>query len=155
MLRVLLAVLLSFATLASARASTWTEATTTVRTGTQEMIGATSSSDGTKLAATVWNGYIWTSSDSGETWTPTGSTQEWTGNTQEWRGVTSSSDGTKLAAVTTGPTHGYIYVSTDSGATWTTRSDAQSWFGIASSSDGTKLAACASGGHIYLSLIHI
>ena len=53
------------------------------------------SSDGTKLAAIVSGGNIWTSTDSGETWTEVKPTE----STQGWHGITSSSDGTKLAAV--------------------------------------------------------
>ena len=90
MLRVLLAALLSFASLASVSASTWTEVQT--MESTQKWAKITSSSDGTKLAATVntATGIIWTSWDSGETWTSRA-------NPQNWYGITSSSDGTKLA----------------------------------------------------------
>ena len=58
----------------------------------------TSSSDGTKLAAVVYGGNIWTSTDSGETWTSRASRPDraW------WYGITSSSDGTKLAATVHG-----------------------------------------------------
>jgi hypothetical protein len=58
----------------------------------------TSSSDGAKLAAVVnnaINGNIWTSTDSGATWTEDTSV----GSTKNWYSITSSSDGTKLAAV--------------------------------------------------------
>ena len=89
MLRVLLAALLLFASLASVSASTWTS-----RASTQNWRSITSSSDGTKLAAVVYNGNIWTSTDSGETWTEDTSV----GSTQQWMGITSSSDGRKLAA---------------------------------------------------------
>ena len=53
-----------------------------------------SSSDGTKLAAVVYNGYIYTSSDSGVSWT-----QATTAGTRTWKSIASSYDGTKLAAV--------------------------------------------------------
>ena len=36
---------------------------------TKDWFAITSSSDGTKLAAVAWNGNIWTSTDSGATWT--------------------------------------------------------------------------------------
>ena len=65
----------------------------------------TSSSDGTKLAAVVNGGNIWTSSDSGESWTER---QPTAGTTRNWYSITSSSDGTKLAAVVY---NGYIYKS--------------------------------------------
>jgi hypothetical protein len=60
-----------------------------------------SSSDGTKLVAGTSYAYIYTSVDSGATWTQRGASQGWTS-------VASSSDGTKLAAVS----GGYIYTST-------------------------------------------
>jgi hypothetical protein len=60
-----------------------------------------SSSDGTKLVAAGWGDYIYTSWDSGATWTEKGTRQDWSS-------VASSSDGTKLVAVVNG---GYIYTS--------------------------------------------
>merc|ERR1712159_146860 len=65
--------------------------------GLQKWRSITSSSDGTKLAAVVsdTNGNIWTSTDSGATWTENTST----GSAKDWWSITSSSDGTKLAAV--------------------------------------------------------
>jgi photosystem II stability/assembly factor-like uncharacterized protein len=115
----------------------------------------TSSSDGTKLAAVVAGagGNIYTSTDSGATWT-----QQTASGSRDWRSITSSSDGTKLAAVVN---NGYIYTSTDSGATWTERTNAgggvtgaslnRYWASITSSSDGTKLAAVQAYGYIWTS----
>ncbi|MBF0102389.1 MAG: DUF1566 domain-containing protein, partial [Desulfobacterales bacterium] len=104
-----------------------------------------SSWDGTKLAAVESDGFIYTSTDSGGTWTRTNS-----GN-KAWRSITSSIDGTKLAAVVSGG--GYIYTSTDSGVTWIeqTNSGQRDWYSIASSSDGTFLVAVVRGGSIYRS----
>ena len=105
-----------------------------------------SSSNGTKLAAVVWGGgYIYTSTDSGATWT-----QATSAGSRDWISIASSSDGTKLAAVVY---NGYVYTSTDSGASWTQQSSAGSrrWWSIASSSDGTKLAAVVYNGYIYTS----
>ena len=108
-------------------------------------ISITSSSDGTKLAAVVYGGWIYTSTDSGVNWTERSALGY-------WLSITSSSDGTKLAA---GANGGYIYTSTDSGATWTERQPTagvtRQWYSITSSSDGTKLAAGAYGGYIYTS----
>ena len=103
----------------------------------------TSSSDGTKLAAAVAGGFIYTSTDSGATWTA----QSGSGS-RSWPSITSSSDGTKLAA---GDAGGFIYTSTDSGATWTQQSGpgSRSWYSITSSSNGTKLTASAWNGFIY------
>ena len=54
--RVLLVTLLSLTVLTQVRS-------------TKDWNAITSSSDGTKLAATVYDGDIWTSTDSGATWT--------------------------------------------------------------------------------------
>ena len=104
-----------------------------------------SSSDGSKLAAVVSGGSIYTSSDSGATWT-----EQTAAGSRNWTSIASSSDGSKLAAVVLG---GSLYASSDSGATWTERTTAGSrnWRSIASSSDGSKLAAVVSGGSIYTS----
>ncbi len=103
-----------------------------------------SSSDGTKLVACVYNGQIYTSTNSGVTWTAQ------TSGSQQWSGVASSADGTKLVACTS-VSAGLIYTSTDSGATWTARTSGHSWGGVASSSDGTKLVAWCGQGQIYTS----
>jgi len=90
-------------------------------------------------------GGIYTSTDSGATWTlqsgsPTGA----------WSAIASSSDGTHLAATING---GVIYTSKDSGVTWTSQSGSPTgaWSAIASSSDGTHLDATIYGGGIYTS----
>ncbi|MCA9301739.1 exo-alpha-sialidase, partial [Candidatus Saccharibacteria bacterium] len=96
------------------------------RTNAQNMVGdtenwysITSSSDGTKLAAVVSGGYIYTSTNSGVTWTEATSA-----GSRAWSSITSSSDGTKLAATIGGYDDDYIYTSTDSGATWTEQTSA-------------------------------
>ena len=98
------------------------------------------STDGTKLAAidnAYGGGYIYTSTDSGVTWT-----EQTAAGKRTWKSIASSSDGAKLAAVEGGVTGG-IYTSTDSGVTWTEQTAAgkRTWKSIASSFDGTKLAA--------------
>ena len=100
-----------------------------------------SSSDGTKLAAVAYTDQIYTSSDSGVSFTARDSNRSWIG-------IASSSDGTKLAAVVS---NGQIYTSTDSGVSWTARDSNRDWVGIASSSDGTKLAALFGAAQIYTS----
>ena len=111
-----------------------------------------SSADGTKLAAVEDGGFIYTSTDSGLTWTPRDSERY-------WLGVASSADGTKLVAIDagdgTGP-GGFIYTSSDSGVTWTPRESEREWIGVASSADGAQLIAVdgsgtGSGGFIYIS----
>ena len=121
--------------------------------GSRDWRSVTSSSDGTKLAAVVSNGFIYTSTDSGVTWMKVTNSVVAGGagtTTRNWSGITSSSDGTKLAALVK---NGYIYTSSDSGATWTeqTGSGTRNWEAITSSSDGTKLAAIVQYGFIYTS----
>ena len=137
--------------------ATWTLTGTSV--GVQDWWSVASSADGTKLVAAangggvigggVGDAYIYTSGDSGATWTETGSLQA-------WRSVASSYDGTKLVAVAYGSN---AYTSGDSGTTWTEQiGSVQSWQSVASSSDGTKLVAVAGGlgmgnsGYIYTSI---
>ena len=69
--------------------------------GNQLWASIASSSDGTKLAAVVSGGQIYSSTDSGVTWTA----QE---SSRSWLSIASSSDGTKLAAVVDG---GQIFTS--------------------------------------------
>ena len=87
-------------------------------------------------------GKIYTSTDSGLTWTPQGTNNYWTG-------IASSADGTKLVATSTGA--GQIYVSTDSGITWFPKDSLRAWSAVASSTDGSKLAATVAYGFIYTS----
>jgi photosystem II stability/assembly factor-like uncharacterized protein len=104
----------------------------------------TSSSDGTKLAAVAPSNFIYTSTDSGATWTARPAS-----GSRNWYSITSSSDGTKLAA----SADTYIYTSTDSGASWTGLqvSSVRPILSITSSSDGTKLAAGVVYNYIYTS----
>ena len=111
-----------------------------------------SSADGTKLAAvdeyaSYSDSYIYTSTDSGVTWTA-----QLNSGSRYWSSIASSADGTKLAAVDSN--NGYIYTSTTSGATWSTNGNSSgqhNWTSITSSSDGTKLVAVVSGNYIYTS----
>lgn len=92
-----------------------------------------------QVVAVDYVGYIYTSTDSGVTWTQRESARQ-------WFGVASSSDGTKLVAVVY---FGQIYTSTNSGVTWTPRESNRYWTAVASSSDGTQLVAAVYGGQIY------
>ena len=108
-----------------------------INSGSRDWRSIAMSSDGTKLAAGTHNGYIYTSTDGGNTWTArTGA------GSRYWYSIAMSSDGTKLAAVVSG---GYIYTSTDGGDSWTSRIGAGNryWSSIAMSSDGTRLLAGA------------
>jgi len=123
-------------------------------TSTLNWSSIASSADGTKLVATVNNGFIYTSTNSGATWTLHNSSP--ISSAQYWSSVASSSDGTKLVA-TVGTTpftsaSGQIYTSTDSGSSWTARASSLSWSSVASSADGTKLVAVVNGGYIWTSV---
>lgn len=115
--------------------------------GANQNWGATlvSSSDGTQLAAIIsaGGGHIYTSSDSGVTWTQQT-------NSPFAIFLAASADGTKLVAADT--TH--LYTSSDSGATWTQHATAPGmyeWGPVASSSDGTRLVAVLQNSAIYTS----
>jgi|GEM_PF-1181952 len=90
-------------------------------------------------------GFIYTSSNSGGSWTKTSAPE------LRWLGVDSSSDGTKLAAINYNYDGGYIYTSTNSGTGWIRVDTAgkRQWRSIAISSDGTKLVASTQNGEIY------
>lgn len=114
----------------------------------------TSSSDGDRLVAIVQSGDIWTSSDSGVSWTNvTTGIPSLSG--LGWKSITSSSDGSKLAVIDSN--NGDIFTSSDSGTTWTnvTTGNAsmsgQNWTSITSSSDGNKLAAAVNRSGVWIS----
>src|SRR5439155_21388774 len=113
-----------------------------------------SSADGTKLVAAGQSfdfntgepigGPIYTSPDSGATWTQTSAPD------QPWASVASSLDGSKLVAAVASVPYanpgftGFIYFSMDSGKTWTqTSAPGEYWAAVASSADGSKLVAAA------------
>lgn len=114
------------------------ETWTAQASGNRNWWAITSSADGTKLAAVVYGGSIYTSTDAGVTWV------ERPGTYGLWSAITSSADGRKLSAALN---NGYVHTSTDAGLTWTAQSSSgqRKWTGIASSADGTKLAAVANG----------
>lgn len=96
-----------------------------------------SSADGLRLVAVASGGTIYTSSDSGNTWThQTGAPL------RSWSSVASSADGNDLAAGCNDSSYG-IYTSTNAGVTWTTNNKLplNQWSGVAMSADGSKLVA--------------
>ena len=103
-----------------------------------------SSADGTKLAAAIFGGLIYSSVNSGVTWTTNNAPAA------SWESITLSSDGSKLAAVVNA---GGVYLSSNFGATWTQTNPTNGavWSCITSSADGGKLAGTILGGGIYYS----
>ncbi len=103
-----------------------------------------SSTDGSALAAILWDyyngassGLVYTSTNFGSTWAATSAPQ------LRWTSIASSADGSKLVAANYpvgGTTGGFIYVSADSGSTWKVTS-APYCSSLACSADGTKIVA--------------
>ena len=128
---------------------TWTQQ---IGSGARNFYATTISDDGTKLAATNYNGYIYTSTDSGVTWI-----ERTSAGKRPWNyTIESSADGTKLVAAAsisyvTPNIPGGIYTSNDAGATWTAQTSLgeQMWAGVAISADGTKISVA--GNSIYVS----
>ena len=121
--------------------STNSGATFTQRTsaGQRDWVAATSSSDGTLLAAAATGGFLYTSTDSGVTWTARASSQN-------WRGIASSSDGTKLVA---SALSGLLWTSQDAGVTWRGCGTIKTWNGVSMDSSGDKMFACANQGLLF------
>lgn len=86
-------------------------------------------------------GLIYTSPDSGATWTSASAPSN------NWTSVASSADGAKLVAVAalhiaSPSSDGLVYTSNNSGATWTrTGAPGTEWVAVASSADGQRLVA--------------
>ncbi len=125
---------------------TWRENTAGILSAPMHWSSVASSADGTRLVATTNNdlgaGLIYTSSDSGLTWTSRPGA-----GSREWTSVASSNVGKNLVAVSGGDHgRGTIWTSADYGVTWTQRVLAgvpallQKWTATAISADGTKLA---------------
>jgi hypothetical protein len=107
-----------------------------------------SSADGSVLiAADGGGGYLYTSSNSGSTWT-----QQTGSGARNWTGVAVTADGSTFFAVLGGHPSGYVYKSLG-GAVWSalTNSGSRDWRSVAVSFDGTYLAAAVYGGYVYIS----
>ncbi|MDD5140787.1 MAG: hypothetical protein PHY43_11070 [Verrucomicrobiales bacterium] len=110
-------------------------------------VSVASSADGSKLAAVektdANNGSIYTSINSGSTWT-----QQTNAPSKPWAAIASSSDGSKLVAASQ---NGGIYNSINYGVSWTQQPGTtnKTWNCITSSADGARLAAGVFGGGIY------
>jgi hypothetical protein len=113
-------------------------------------------STGTHLAAVeAFGGDVWTSTDSGATWTDR--TPSGPAHGQYWVSVASDQTGANLVAVAGGGlavagtgSAGDIWTSSNSGATWTDRTSSGAphdvyWASVASDSTGTNLVAVGAG----------
>jgi hypothetical protein len=94
------------------------------------------SSDGKYQTAARYPGYIFTSSDYGNTWI-----QRF--NSANWQGLAMSSDGKYQTASVL---NGYIYISSDYGVNWAQKDSTRSWYAATMSSDGHYQVATASTG---------
>ena len=123
---------------------TWAAFDTPGQTAGVYMMDAAVSSDGMTIAAAAGEpdyfgynnaGYIYVSSDGGETWKECVSAGR-----RFWRSITMSADGTRIAA---SDVHGLIVSSADKGGTWNVvkASDNLLWYSLSSSSNGTIIAA--------------
>jgi hypothetical protein len=118
----------------------WIRSNTTLNTCS----AVASSANGNILVAGTMYDSIHISTNSGATWSATGSPVAllWT--------VACSADGSKIMAASS--IDGPIYMSADSGSTWTqTSAPNMNWQSVASSADGSKLVAASDGGLVYTS----
>ena len=92
------------------------------------------SSDYSKMYAVASGDHIYSSTDSGSTWTQVGTT----GPAKTWVGVATSSDGSTIAAL---EQNGKVWVSNTSGSGWTQNYTNKKWYKITMSGDGTKIVA--------------
>jgi photosystem II stability/assembly factor-like uncharacterized protein len=109
--------------------------------GNAQLTSLVMSSDGNNMAVsagTSSNGYIYTSSDGGVSWT-----QRTSASARKWVDLACSSNGTNLAAVVSNVD---VFISNNAGANWTQLNFNRTWKAISSSSDGNILLAAATQG---------
>ena len=102
------------------------------------------SADGTKIVGAVYGGHIWTSSDSGSTW----SDRSGPGN-QNWLGVAVTESSSVIYGVfSTGANSGGVYRSADFGTSWTLTNAPTncSYVGVATSGSTNVSVACTGTG---------
>lgn len=99
------------------------------------------SPNGSNIIAAVYNGYLYVSIDSGNTWSQKESIRK-------WLFLKMSYDGTKIIASTEG---GNLYISSNSGNSWSPLNNmgSRSWWDVAISNDGQKIYACHNSGIRY------
>ena len=108
--------------------------------------GITCSEDGSKIASCSGNGYVFTSSDFGNTWT-----LKQNSPAALLTAIASSANAQKLVVQAY---EGYLYTSSDFGETYTQITSAgwREWHGVSSSADGTRLVAIDLRGYILKSI---
>jgi hypothetical protein len=112
---------------------------------------ASSADAGTLVGVDGTAAAVYTSTDSGNTWT------QRTPSFQAFTSLASSADGTRLVVASQGNgSGGPIFISTNSGLNWTqTTAPISNWVSVACSADGRTLLAADGGasaqGHLYLS----
>ncbi len=107
------------------------------------------SGDGSKLVAADGSGFIYVSTNDGETW-------KRVAHSYRWKTVASSEDGGVLIAAADQPVSAnqafLRYISTDGGDTWTTQdTENHAWTSVAISADGEQMFAVENGGFVYTS----
>jgi photosystem II stability/assembly factor-like uncharacterized protein len=107
------------------------------------------SADGSTLVAADGSGFIYISTNDGETW-------KRVAHSYRWKTVASSKDGRVLiAAADQGVSAGapsLLYTSTDGGETWTTTSSTNhAWQSVTASADGNQLFAVEWDGYVHTS----
>jgi hypothetical protein len=116
--------------------------------GSSKWYNITISDDGQRIALGIGGpGHIWTSADSGKTWT-----EQLGSPLAEWRGMTSSADGSTIIAGSWG---GFLHISRDYGVTWTKTTagggPAGTWHGMGMSDDGQIMFAGWKGNEVHRS----
>ena len=120
----------------------WAQTTAGLGTG-HPWAGVQCSRDCSRLAAYYTGGNIFTSSNSGASWT-----EQLGSGTHQWTGMAMSHDGSKLIAAAAGS---FLFISTNAGVSWSQASGiSSSWTTVAASADFTTLAA-ANNANIYVS----
>ena len=123
--------------------ATWTDQTEGTGASGVQWAGVASDATGTHLVA-VGQQDLWTSADSGATWT---NRMTLPATSSAWIAVASDASGAHLIAAT-GPGNGDIWTSADSGVTWTdvvagTDASGQGWVAVASDASGAHLVAAS------------
>lgn len=155
----LVTALVSYSPASALSNSIWEPLTTGTPLSGLQWNAVSTSTDGSKVVAAQADGGIWTSTDSGATWTLRTEGNDLMDN-RYWSYLASSADGSKLLAVAyDGYDYGGndVWTSTDGGESWVNRNvdgatfTMDSFVSSASSSDGTNLVIGLEDGTVYRS----